>query len=182
MKKRHPTWAALLAAAMAAPAAAQGLRPASFFGQIGLAEHGTNSATAGVAWPWSWRTQLAGAELGGQTEAYVSLWNADDFGGGRQSFVQLGVVPVFRLRFDGGRSNWFLEGGIGITWMNRRYRTPDTQFSTTGNFHDMLGVGYSFGAQREQELSLRLVHFSNASIKKPNPGIEFLQLRYGRRF
>lgn len=30
--------------------------------------------------------------------------------------------------------------------------------------------------------ALRLQHFSNASIRHPNPGENFVQLRYARRF
>ena len=66
--------------------------------------------------------------------------------------------------------------------MDKIYRTPEKQFSTSGNFHDMLGIGRSFGANRDRELSLRYVHFSNADIKKPNPGTDFLQLRYAVKF
>ena len=62
------------------------------------------------------------------------------------------------------------------------YRTPEKRFSTAFNFHDMLGVGYSFGADRAEEVGVRFVHYSNAGIREPNPGINFLQLRYGRRF
>lgn len=175
--------ASLALAAGAMPAQAQqGLRPSSLYAQFGMAEHATNSTTLGAVWPWAWRTGVLGADLTGQTEAYISHWSADAFGAGRQSYTQLGLLPVLRLRFDRGRSDWFAEAGIGVTWMDKVYATPDKQFSTSGNFHDMLGVGYSFGTNREHELGLRLVHYSNAGIRRPNPGIEFLQLRYGRRF
>jgi len=178
-------WIALIAAASAAlssGASAEGLRPDWVYVQGGLAEHGTVSATVGVAWPWSWRTELSGAELTGQTEFYASHWSAEDFGSGRQSLTQLGLVPVLRIRFGQGRSDWFLEGGIGVSWLDKTYHTPDKRFSTAGNFHDMFGVGRSFGPGRSRELSLRLVHYSNAGVKKPNPGADFLQLRYGVKF
>lgn len=158
------------------------LRPEWVYGQVASARHGTYSATLGVAWPWDWRTEFLGGEVTGQTEAYISHWSARAVGGGRQALTQLGLVPVLRLRFGEGRSPWFLEAGIGVTWLDKIYRTPVKQLSTAGNFHDMLGIGRSFGANRDRELSLRYVHFSNADIKKPNPGLDFVQLRYAVKF
>lgn len=166
----------------AAHAQAQGLKPSWVYGQAAFGENGTRSATVGIGWPWAWRGSLLGSEVGGQTELYGSVWSSHDFGGGRQTFAQVGLVPVFRFRLDEGRSPWFLEAGIGFTYMDKVFLTPDKTFSTKFQFHDTLGVGYSFGADRSSELGLRLTHYSNAGIDKPNPGINFLQLRYGVRF
>jgi lipid A 3-O-deacylase len=38
------------------------------------------------------------------------------------------------------------------------------------------------GQQRQHELQLRLEHVSNAGIKEPNPGANFVQLRYALHF
>jgi len=40
-------------------------------------------------------------------------------------------------------------------------------------------VGLRFGQERRQEVMLRVQHLSNASIKSPNPGINYVQLRSG---
>jgi lipid A 3-O-deacylase len=182
MKKLTLSLLAAVALGAAQPSLAMDWRPTSFFVLGGVAEHGTTSATVGVAWPWSWKSSLGSAQLSGQTEAYISYWHADSFRGGPSSYTQLGLVPVLRLRFDEGRSPWFVEAGIGISVTDRVYRTPHKQFSTAGQFHDTIGFGYSFGAQRTSELGLRLTHFSNAGIKRPNPGENFLQLRYAHQF
>lgn len=94
----------------------------------------------------------------------------------------LGLVPLLRYRFGQGRSGWFIEAGIGVSLMDPIYRTSEKQFSTRFNFVDVAGVGRSFGSRRERELSLRIAHVSNADIKKPNPGENFLQLRYAVLF
>ncbi|KDD61989.1 lipid A 3-O-deacylase domain protein [Bordetella bronchiseptica OSU553] len=39
-------------------------------------------------------------------------------------------------------------------------------------------MGYRFGPERAYEVSLRVQHFSNAGIKKPNPGENFMFLRF----
>jgi lipid A 3-O-deacylase len=173
---------ATAALAAAIPAAAADLRPGQFFVQAGVGDKHTDSLTVGVRWPWAWRTQFIGTEVSAATEAFLSAWRAPDFGGGHQTYAQLGLVPMFRLRFDQGRSPWFVEGGIGITVTNHVYRTPERQFGSAGNFINTLSVGRNFGANNAHELSLRLAHVSNAGIKKPNPGLDFVQLRYGMAF
>lgn len=157
------------------------LAPGGMFLEGGLADHSGYSVTAGVVWPWAWRRQSLKGEVTGITEAYVSHWNARG-SSGREAYTQLGLVPLLRYRGDQGRSAWFFEGGIGISIMDRSYITLDKQFSTRWNFVDVLGVGRSLGPDRRRELSLRYSHISNAGIKKPNPGEDFLQLRYAVMF
>ena len=172
--------AAALGGLLCQAAAAADWRPAGAFIQGGVGEH-AQSVTVGAIWPWEWR-RVARGEWTAQTEVFVSHWRGDAFGGGSQGFTQVGITPMLRLRFDEGRSPWFVEAGIGLTLLDKDYRTPHRQFSTRFNFIDTLAVGRNFGARGEHELSLRAVHVSNADIKKPNPGEDFLQLRYATRF
>jgi hypothetical protein len=75
-----------------------------------------------------------------------------------------------------------MEGGVGITFTTTLYETERKRFSTSFNFGDHIAVGRNFGERREHEISLRIEHFSNAGIKHPNPGENFLQIRYSYRF
>ena len=77
---------------------------------------------------------------------------------------------------------WFVEAGLGGYVSSKLYESRDKRFSTAFNFGTHIGVGYLFGEQLKNEISLRLEHHSNAGIKHPNPGDNFLQLRYARRF
>ncbi|HSV35780.1 MAG TPA: acyloxyacyl hydrolase [Ramlibacter sp.] len=157
------------------------LHPGGVYVQGGLAERATYSATVGVLWLWSWRAEGLGGEFSGLTEVYASYWSGRT-ATGRQGFTQVGLLPMLRYRFSEGRSDWFLEAGIGVSGMDSLYRTNDKQFSSSFNFTDVLGVGRSFGAQRKSEVSVRVTHYSNAGIKKPNPGENFVQLRYAVLF
>ena len=146
---------------------------------------GTNSAGmvgAGVVWDWNWELLRRKAEITAHTELLVNHWRADEFGGGTQGFTQVVLLPTARFRLSQGRSPWFMEFGIGISLLDHKYRTPHRTFSTRWNFYDTIGIGHSFGANHEHELGLRWVHVSNANIQKPNPGQDFLQLRYASRF
>jgi lipid A 3-O-deacylase len=170
------------AATLSLAACGADLRPGGIFVEGGLAQQRSYSVTAGVLWPWSWRRDFARTEATGLTEAFVSNWSGRADTGERRGFTQLGLLPLVRLRLDGGHSPWFIEGGIGVSLMDRIYHTQNKEFSTKFNFVDVVGVGHSFGADRRRELSLRISHVSNAGIKNPNPGENFLQLRYAVMF
>ena len=164
-----------------AGAQAADFTPEAGFVQLGAGASGDRMGSAGLVWPWAWRSEMGGGLLTAYTEAYVSRWSANS-PAGRKGYTQLAVSPMLRYRFDGGRSSWFLEGGIGLSWLDGAYVSGGDVFSTRWNFVDSLGLGRSFGEGGKQELGLRLVHVSNASIRRPNPGEEFVQLRYTWKF
>lgn len=115
-------------------------------------------------------------------DLYLSDWRADAVPGARSRFSQIGLVPMFRYRFDAGQSPWFVEGGVGISYLSESYQTANKSFSTQWNFSDHLGLGRSFGADRRQELGLYVKHVSNAGLRSPNPGETFVLLRYAYSF
>jgi hypothetical protein len=183
MSLRHALrLAPVLTLGLAALAAHADWRPDGGFVEVGSSPHDSRSLTAGLTWRGNWRKEGLGSELTGSVELFASHWQWDSRGGGTSQGTVLGVVPLARLRFDHGRSPWFAEGGIGLVLGDKRYVTPQKTFSTDWNFYDVLALGYSFGAQRSQELSLRFTHTSNAGIKQPNPGENFWQLRWAMRF
>ncbi len=156
------------------------LRPWGFFAQFGIADEVT-AGTAGLMW------SLHGDKLRRKwsihLEASVSRWQTR---GGQPSqhgvLTQVALIPVIRRRLDEGRSRLFLEGGIGATVTSSVFRSGNTRFSTAFNFGDHLGAGYSFDKKSRDEIVLRIEHFSNAGIKHPNPGENFLELRFVHRF
>jgi lipid A 3-O-deacylase len=123
--------------------------------------------------PWlSDRTELL-------MEMSISQWQAKphaprDTG----NLVQLAVKPTLRHTLIPGHVSTFAEIGIGLTLSSEVYRKRERQFSTTFNFGDHLGVGWSFGERHAHEIVLRVEHFSNADIVQPNPGENFRELRY----
>ena len=166
-----------------APVLAAGWQPDSGFLQFGATENDTRAFTAGFGWDWPRTRPWWGGELGGYWEVALSHWSTPG-PSGRQSAVvtQFGVKPALRWRPSGGASPWFVEGGIGFTVMTPVYENKDKRFSTAFNFADHVALGRSFGPAREHEVALRFEHFSNGGLRKPNPGENFYQLRYTRRF
>lgn len=154
----------------------------TWYVQGAVMEGNGHAANLGVTLPWKqWTSSLGSGQVTGHWDIFVSRWSSRQHTGRQQTSV-LGVVPSLRWRGDQGRSAWFAQTGVGVTWADKLYSTPHKAFSTRYNFASHLAVGMNFGARREHELMLRIEHFSNADIKKPNPGENFLQLRYGHRF
>jgi hypothetical protein len=171
--------AALLAAFATLPALAD-WQPDAVVLQAGGGDAATKGSV-GLAWDWDWQLRRRGL-FTAHTELLLSHWRADRAGGGHASYRQVTLLPLLRIRPDAGHAPWFMEFGIGASWLDREFVTAEKTFSTRWNFYDVIGGGYSFGAQRRHELGLRYVHVSNAGIRKPNPGADFLLLRYAYRF
>lgn len=144
---------------------------------------GTHEVTVGLAWDWSRHWSVGPGVMSGYWDVSVSRWSYRAPASRRTVWLaQLGVKPVLRWRPDDGRSPWFFEIGVGATLTTNLYETDTKRFSTSFNFGDHLAVGRSFGDGQRHELALRAEHFSNAGIKHPNPGENFVQLRYQWRF
>jgi lipid A 3-O-deacylase len=174
---------AAIALALLSPAAhALYLAPSGFYVEAGAGQHDAYSLAIGVTRAWDWQKDLWGGKLSGYWEGYISNWNARNAGGSRENYIQLGIVPNLRFRFDEGRSPWFLDGGIGLSYTDGIFRNETRTFSTRLNFVDNLAVGRNFGVNGKHELSLRFQHVSNADARKPNPGMDFLQVRYAVAF
>jgi lipid A 3-O-deacylase len=182
-KKKIPAAIVFALALAAAGARADWLGPpSSVFFEGGMTSHDAYNAILGFTVPFTWRHEGRGGEFTAYAELFAGEWRAK-VGDDRRSTAQVAIVPLLRFRFgQGGRSDWFAEGGIGASYFSNLYERDDKHFSTRFNFHDTIGLGRSFGAHREHELTLRLSHISNAGIKHPNPGENFVQLRYAHSF
>ncbi len=100
---------------------------------------------------------------------------------GRHHLTVAGFTPYLRLR-DTRCGRWFFDVGIGINTLSDLYETRDRRFSTRLQFSDHLAAGRSFGDADAIELSYRFVHYSNAGIRRPNPGVNLHVLRLEYRF
>lgn len=135
---------------------------------------GPQAVRSTLAWqsPVLWRraeTADAG-RLEATVELGVSYWSAHGERG-PCCVWQLSAVPL--LRWWPGAGRWFVEGGIGATLFSHTH-FADRAISTAFQFGDTVGVGYQFTP--DLRVSLRFAHFSNADIKRPNPGLNVLQL------
>ena len=175
-------WAVLAAPSYAAAFDFSLLKPASGFIQVGAAEDDTQAYVLGATWDWPWRRQYSLATVTGYFEAAFGRWETNHDGiSGSAWATQVGITPVLRIQVPGDYSRWFAEIGVGANFILPIYRSHEKRFSTEFNFGDHFAIGRQFGRERNHELALRAQHFSNGGIDHPNPGENFVQLRYSRK-
>lgn len=103
--------------------------------------------------------------LSGYFELSYNHWEHND-----RDINGVAFSPVFAYYF-GDESNLirpYVEGGIGVTYIDE-YKIADRNLSTNFQFEDRIGIGARIGFF---DISARYMHYSNASIKGPNHGID----------
>lgn len=177
---RHHATAALslgiLLTMAATPLAAEELYESSSIGlRLGAGDH---YQRAEVAWEspsfWTYRFD-GGSRLDLVGELGVAYWHAD---GSRSpgNAWQFSAIPFLRWTWS---DRYYIEAGIGATAFSRT-TFADKTISTAFQFGDHIGIGMH--VTDNSRLSLRYSHFSNAGIKRPNPGLDILQLTYSYQY
>ena len=140
------------------------------------------NVTLGAQWDWDKRWPSSnGYFVRGYWDASVSHWHGSDRFTLHQSqtlFVA-GLTPVFRWQRD-SRSGFYWEGGIGVRYITELWDNAARQLSTYFQFGDTIAVGYMESSGLD--IGLKLEHTSNAGIKMPNSGMNFLGARLNYRF
>lgn len=111
-------------------------------------------------------------------DASITRWNPQS----HENWVgAVGVAARYQFSSHG---TWapYLEYGLGGALISNLRVTDNRRFSTHFQFSNRLEMGIRYGQDMENELGLALWHYSNAFIKEPNPGVDYISLRYTRRF
>ncbi len=156
-----------------------GLASADQFGiQVagGMADHHVNKLDLGVTWdPGLTWWEIGGWHFALIGEAHVSWWHSSE-GDVHQNTGEFGITPVIRFIKSAGWFRPFVEAGAGVRVLTSPTISNSYTLSSAFQFADMAGVGAQFGDRQQYEAGFRFQHLSNASIKEPNPGINFTQL------
>lgn len=129
--------------------------------------------------PTLWQNTLFNHPIDIKIEAGFAYWHTNNSHvnyGSRTNIWQISLTPMVRWWIN---HQWYIEAGIGATMMSHT-RFADKKISTMYQFGDHIGIARTFG--NDWRVGLRLSHFSNASIKRPNPGLDILQLTISRSF
>jgi lipid A 3-O-deacylase len=143
---------------------------------------GADMGRVGVQWDWNKRW-LQGREwhVGGYWDLALGYWtHGNTLPGQNDELVEIGLTPVFRLQ-QNSLAGIYGEIGIGAHLLSKT-SLAERRFSTAFQFGDHIGIGYRFGARSSFDLGYRFQHLSNASIKRPNQGINFHQIRFQYHF
>lgn len=105
--------------------------------------------------------------LSGYYEVSLNYWDHPE-----NNVTALAVSPVFAYYFGQPESILlpYLEAGIGGALLSDT-RIGNRDMSTTFQFEDRIGMGIKYD---RFDVNFRYMHYSNASIKKPNDGIDIL--------
>ncbi len=151
-------------------------------GEYGSA-HQLRMGRLGVIYDWDSRLPLGSSlALFGFTEATLGRWQVrppERYL--RSGFTQFGLTPVMRLT-AASRTGPYAELGIGGNVITPLYQSLNTRFGTVFNFGDHLGLGWRLPGRSGLELGIRFEHYSNAGIKKPNPGQNLFESRLSASF
>lgn len=113
--------------------------------------------------------------------AYIQVglgyWRVPEFTGGRSDLFELSVTQIYRFSRPFNESTaWYVEGGLGAHLLSRTVNNYGSTLPTAFQFGSHIGAGLAFGSRRQFELGIAGQHLSNARIKQPNRGINFVQL------
>lgn len=163
------------------------LSPASLAADSISVEFGTGDKTKmvrlGAQWKWNsmwWNTN--GTHIGGYWDLTAAHWRGNRFQnipGNTQNITAVGITPVFRFQ-NNSLKGFYAEAGIGAHLLSELYDNNNKQLSTRFQFGDHIGIGYVFA--NNADVSLKIQHFSNGSIKKPNDGVNFAVVRVSYPF
>ena len=152
--------------------------PARWFVQIGTSGD-ADTFNAGLAWEAAldWQV-LRDAQASVHADVTLGHWHArDSTGPSNANNTELTSTAALRLTLEQS-PGLFGEVGVGVGFVKPLYHPNDKQFSTVFNFVEHVGFGLRPWGVQGAEISLRCQHFSNAKIKRPNPGENFVQLRW----
>lgn len=150
-------------------------------------EFGTGTRTKLVRAGLQTNTQMKFLESNGNHVAMywefnVAQWRANywkSVPGAKKNFWDIGATPVLRWQRD-SRKGLYGEFGIGYHYLTAYYDNDGNKMSTRFEFGDHIGAGYVF--DNGMDLSLKIQHFSNAGIKKPNTGANFIVAKVAMPF
>ena len=84
-----------------------------------------------------------------------------------------GIAPVFRMiQSPNYRFRFYLEGSVGPSRISTKI-LGGKRFGSKWNFQDIIGGGVIY---QDWDLRVHYLHYSNAKISMPNPGIDILPL------
>jgi lipid A 3-O-deacylase len=143
----------------------------------GVANHDIKKADLGVVWDpgLNW-WEIGGFHFTLLGEGHVSYWHTTEDHAVNPSIWEFGLTPVLRFVKSSGYIRPFIEAGVGVRLLSHARMTENFTVSTAFQFADMVGVGAIFGEHQNYQAGFRFQHLSNASIKEPNPGINFSQV------
>lgn len=123
---------------------------------------------------WGHQFQNGWGRVDLNIELGISYWRTNR--GRSESMGQLSAIPMLRWWPN---ESFYLELGSGPTVLSRS-EFADRDLGTRFQFGSHVGMGFLI--DKAQRVGIRYSHYSNADIKKPNPGLDMVELAYTYQF
>lgn len=139
-----------------------------------LAQSSESTMIYGVGLKWDFNKTWWESERGhlsGHWDAAYRYWDGDK----SSSMHSLSFTPIFVYQFNRPSVRPYVEAGVGASVLSTT-RFEGRSFGTAFNFVSHIGAGLKLSDT--QSIGIRAMHYSNASIKQPNDGIESYSLYY----
>ncbi|MFN2646068.1 MAG: acyloxyacyl hydrolase [Burkholderiales bacterium] len=133
---------------------------------LGKGDRGVSLVRVGLHWTYE-LAKFAPHDVHPYIELSVARWHTE-----KGPIYDTAITPVFRYARS-LRSGPYAEGAIGLHILSGGHLQENVTLSTRFQFGDHIGVGVRHG---HYDVGLRLQHLSNAGLRNPNPGVNFLQL------
>ncbi|MBQ4836683.1 acyloxyacyl hydrolase [Pseudoalteromonas luteoviolacea] len=115
-------------------------------------------------------------------EASINLWDREKYHIKETNLV-FAISPILHYQVMSLKNGAaiFAELGIGVAYVKNKVFVGKNIGSHL-QFEDRIGVAMKFGEKNKDIIALRYLHYSNAGIKRPNPGLDFISLSFTRLF
>lgn len=139
---------------------------------------GAKQATLGAFWKTDFNYQKAFFQYDElEIETYLSHITKD-----QQAITLIGLRPIFSFwQKTEEKHDWYWQFGVGVSYFDSKELSP-IKLSTRPQFATILGVGMPFDKAHKHRITLRYNHYSNAYIKRPNPGLDTFSLDWHWQF
>ncbi len=87
----------------------------------------------------------------------------------------ISITPMLRYQWNGFGLHWFVEGGVGATYVNGEIWT-DRHLGSRWMFEDKIALGLAI--DKHNEIALSAVHYSNADLADINDGADVFSISY----
>lgn len=119
-------------------------------------------------------------------ESSYAIWNSPPrqyLGPDRPlTLTAMTLGPVLRWQkqhpYSHLKASPYVELGVGLSWLSEK-QIQGRMLSLHFQFEDKGGIGVRFGNKQQYDLALRAYHYSNASIKRPNSGVNLAMVSFG---
>ena len=146
---------------------------------VSLGSTGEGEITQRLSYMRTWDNRWFDSSMGHLSGAWdmgYTHWLKGSYG---HSAHALSLSPVLIYLFHTkSRYQPFVEFGVGVSFFNTT-KVGSQKLGSSFNFEDRIGAGIKVGGHR---FGIRIIHYSNLGISKPNQGIESYALYYNYQF